>query len=408
MRALSDAGLVALQRQFVGQHFFRRGLHDRVDRGRHDDVVLDAPDEVMQHVHDPVGDIIDRAVLELLERMRGLRDRELGFRFRDESQRRHRGQHHLRAPLGAVRIARRREPRRRFDEAGEHRGFREVELLCGFAEIALRGGFDAIGAGAEIDAVEIEIEDLVLGEFALQPQRQNELLDFARVSPVLREEQVFRQLLRDRRAALRNAAAHDVGAQRASDAHRIDAMMVVEAPVLDRDEGLRHVFRQFLERRRDARSRRGSRARGRRAPRSGSTAGVWALPATGSPADARRSRPRARCSRSRPTGKGRIPNRRRARTESGRGGHCLFSQNAALRLRVAGASVPGRPAGACAGAARSRADRRTSRLPRGRSEPPRFRAFDRVKKPIVCAVPRAAKAARSRAGKASRRLLRGR
>jgi len=30
------------------------------------------------------------------------------------------------------------------------------------AEIALRGGIDPIGAGAEIDAVEIELEDLGL------------------------------------------------------------------------------------------------------------------------------------------------------------------------------------------------------------------------------------------------------
>ena len=45
------------------------------------------------------------------------------------------------------------------------------------AEIFLRRRLDAVGAGAEIDAVEVELEDLVLGVFMLEPQRQNRLLD---------------------------------------------------------------------------------------------------------------------------------------------------------------------------------------------------------------------------------------
>ena len=74
----------------------------------------------------------------------------------------HGGEHDLRAPLGAVGIAGRRQPRRRLDEAGEHRRFGELHLARGLAEIALRGRLDAVGAGAEIDAVEIELENFVL------------------------------------------------------------------------------------------------------------------------------------------------------------------------------------------------------------------------------------------------------
>ena len=44
----------------------------------------------------------------------------------------------------------------------------------------------------------------------------------------------------------------DVGDDRAGDADRIDAVVRIEAPVLDRDEGLRHVARQVLERDRGA------------------------------------------------------------------------------------------------------------------------------------------------------------
>ncbi len=78
-------------------------------------------------------------------------------------------------------------------------------VLRRLAEIALRRGLDAIGAGAEIDAVEIELEDLVLGIFALQPEREFDFLQLARKRALLGQEQVLRELLGQRRAALRDA-----------------------------------------------------------------------------------------------------------------------------------------------------------------------------------------------------------
>src|SRR5206468_12595770 len=71
-------------------------------------------------------------------------------------------------------VAVRRQPRRRFDEAGEHRGLADRHLLRRLAEIALCRGLDAIGAGTEIDAVQIQFQDLALGILALQPQRSEE------------------------------------------------------------------------------------------------------------------------------------------------------------------------------------------------------------------------------------------
>ena len=55
-----------------------------------------------------------------------------------------------------------------------------VSLRRRFAEIALRRGIDAVSAGAEIDPVQIDFEDLVLGEAVLEPQRQQRLADLAR------------------------------------------------------------------------------------------------------------------------------------------------------------------------------------------------------------------------------------
>ena len=142
-------------------------------------------------------------------------DRGLRLRLGDEFGVRHRGQHGLRALLGAFRIAVRRQPRRRFDEARQHRGFRDRDVLGGLAEIALRRGLDAIGAGAEIDPVEIEFENLGFGMLALQPQREFDFLQLALQRALLGQEQVLGELLGQRRAALRNAAMQDVGHRRA-------------------------------------------------------------------------------------------------------------------------------------------------------------------------------------------------
>ena len=71
----------------------------------------------------------------------------------------------------------------------------ERKLARAVAEEAARGGVDAIGAAAEIDAVEVELEDLVLGEFPLQRQCQHAFLDLAAKGPAVGEEDVPGQLL---------------------------------------------------------------------------------------------------------------------------------------------------------------------------------------------------------------------
>ena len=115
------------------------------------------------------------------------------------------------------------------------------------AEVALGRGFDAIGAGAEIDAVEVEFEDLVLGVFMLKPEREDRLLDLARDGALLGQKQVFGELLRQGRAALHAAAPGDVADDGAADADRIDAPMRIEAAILDGDEGLRDIGREVRE-----------------------------------------------------------------------------------------------------------------------------------------------------------------
>ena len=78
---------------------------------------------------------------------------------------RHRLEHQPAAlPARASRLSRRRKPRRRLDDAGQHRRLRQVEVLGLAVEIMLRGRAQAVDAVAEIDARQVAREDLVLGQ----------------------------------------------------------------------------------------------------------------------------------------------------------------------------------------------------------------------------------------------------
>ena len=77
--------------------------------------------------------------------------------------------------------------------------------------------------------------------------RQKRLLDLALEGALVRQEQVLGQLLRDRRAALDDAAAAGIDGQGAQSADRVDAPMLVETPVLGREGGLHEIIREFLE-----------------------------------------------------------------------------------------------------------------------------------------------------------------
>src|SRR5262252_9247614 len=97
--------------------------------------------------------------------------------------------------------------RRRLEQAGEHRCFGEVHVARGLVEIKLCRRIDAEGAAAEIGAVEIEFENLVLRQPYLEPQREERFLDFALDGALVRQEQVLGQLLADGGTALHQLLA---------------------------------------------------------------------------------------------------------------------------------------------------------------------------------------------------------
>ena len=107
---------------------------------------------------------------------------------------------------------------RSLEQAGKHRGFREIDVARRLVEIEMRRAVDAECAAAHIGAVEIELQDFVLGEPRLQPDREERFLDLALDGALVVQEQVLGELLGYRGAALSHAAGLRVRHQRAGSA----------------------------------------------------------------------------------------------------------------------------------------------------------------------------------------------
>ena len=134
------------------------------------------------------------------------------------------------------------------EQSRQHRCLGEGDVGDLLAEIELGRCRDAEVAAAHIGAVEIELEDLVLGIVPLQPDREEGLLDLALERALGGEEQVLGQLLGDRGPALQRAFALRVAGQRAQRADHVDAPVLVKAPVLGGERRLDEIVRQLVER----------------------------------------------------------------------------------------------------------------------------------------------------------------
>ena len=91
----------------------------------------------------------------------------------------------LRRSFARSRIVEGRVDERRLDDAGDQRRFRQRQVADVLAEEDPRGLGDAVqrerAAVAEIDVVQIQLEDLVLGRLGLENQRHELLEDLAAV-----------------------------------------------------------------------------------------------------------------------------------------------------------------------------------------------------------------------------------
>ncbi len=190
------------------------------------------------------GRVAHEAVDECHRGIGQLRGRVLIDRARFGHQPQHDGTPHHRA----IEVARGRVSRRRLDQARHERGFSRVELRRVLAEVPARGRFHSVQSLAEVHLVQIRLEDLGLGELPLDPQRENRLPQLASDGLLAREEAQPRELLRDRRPALRALAGAHVGDDRATDPPAVEARVLVEALVLHGEHSLHEQGRNLIER----------------------------------------------------------------------------------------------------------------------------------------------------------------
>ena len=168
--------------------------------------------------------------------------------FGDEAVGEHAVQHEVAAPEAGSVVAQWVEAAGRLDEAGEHRGLVHGQVQHVLVEVGLGRRLDAVGAVAEVHGVEVLEEDEVLAVLVLESQRVPELLELpgGRLFGVLDDRQLD-VLLGDRRAALADATRLEVGAGRPDDGLQVDPVMVVEAFVLDGDDGVADELGDLVE-----------------------------------------------------------------------------------------------------------------------------------------------------------------
>ncbi len=114
-------------------------------------------------------------------------------------------------------------------------------------EIGQRRSGHPIAVLAEVNFVQIQFKNAVLGQRLNQTGGQDQFLDLALGRAVAGQKEVLGHLLRDRRGAAQPAAGHRILHGRGH-AHHIKARVGVEVLVLGADEGVLHHIGDILNR----------------------------------------------------------------------------------------------------------------------------------------------------------------
>ena len=167
---------------------------------------------------------------------------------RDESLVAHPAKHDVAARDGIVEMIPGREGRRGARKTGNQGGLGERQLFRRPSEQMPRHRLDTVNAGAEIDAIQVQLEDLILGELRIDHHREHRLMELAAIGLPVGQEQRPGELLRQRRAALLRTWLADVAEHGAPKRNGIDADVAVEAMIFYRDERVLEVGGDVSER----------------------------------------------------------------------------------------------------------------------------------------------------------------
>ena len=108
----------------------------------------------------------------------------------DVAELQHAPQHVVPAHDRLLRVGDGVEPGRRLGQARDHGELGKRELGDRAPVVHLRRGTDSVGALAEEDLVDVELQDLLLAELALDLQREQDLVELADVDLLPGEEEV--------------------------------------------------------------------------------------------------------------------------------------------------------------------------------------------------------------------------
>ena len=221
--------------QTPAQGFLGRLLHARIQGGMdaepavHRAIVAERGDGLLAHVVHGVG---------LFDRIRALADGERlgqGFRVllpREEAEVAHLLEDVIAVRPRCLRVVPWRETVRTLEQTGQRGGLRGGHLGRGHPEITTGRRLRAVKSTAEVNAVEIKLHDLLLGETLLDTVREGDLEKLAAVGAFLEVERIAGQLLGDRAGPLTDPARGPVGHGGAGNAHVVHPVMRPEPLVL--------------------------------------------------------------------------------------------------------------------------------------------------------------------------------
>ena len=160
----------------------------------------------------------------------------------------HAPQHVAAPPAGRLGVEHRRVAAGRLRQPGEERGLGDGQLPGGLAEVVLRRRLDPVAVVPQVDAVQVQPEQLLLSEGLLQARRQDglaglapEVLPRALGEALGGDQQRLGGLLGDGGAAL-DLLLEDVGVHAGAQRPQpVDAAVLEEVLVLGGQEGLHHV-----------------------------------------------------------------------------------------------------------------------------------------------------------------------
>ena len=135
--------------------------------------------------------------------------------------------------------------RRVLGDAGDRRALADGALIDGLVEIQLRRRLDALTVVAEVDDVEVCLDDLILAVFLFDIDRAEDLSELTGERDLVIVGQVFDQLLGQSRAAVVVGAGSQRQYRRAGSLP-VDAVVLVKTLVLDRDDRIDHRLRDVL------------------------------------------------------------------------------------------------------------------------------------------------------------------